>query len=226
VTAFPGPGGTPVVLSLFGNPRFLSEDLRAYEFGYRVQRGKLSLDTATFYNVYHHLASQSQGAPVFEAEPEPHILIPLIFGNMSSGNSMGLEVAANWNVTPYWKLSGGYTYLNMQLKNPPAAPGGRGFTAGNNPRNQFQLRSYLNLPGKLQLDAALYHVSPLVDQDVAAYTRVDLRLGWRLAESIELSVGAQNLLQKSHPEFDAADIGIVDEGQVKRNAYAKLTWRF
>src|SRR5207248_11629112 len=47
---------TTLFRSVFGSHQFNSEDLLAYELGYRVQATKnLSLDIATFYNNYSNL---------------------------------------------------------------------------------------------------------------------------------------------------------------------------
>jgi iron complex outermembrane receptor protein len=228
LAAFPGPGGLPVVLELLGNSNFTSEDLLAYELGYRAQRGRLSLDVATFYNVYHNLqTNDGPGAPFFVFGPPSHLVLPLTFGNHGAGETYGIEVSANCNVTASWRVSGGYSFLHMQVHSDTAMAGvALSSSQADNPRHQFQIRSYFNLPHKLELDAGLYHVSELAGQGIPAYTRLDLRLGWRLAESIELSLVGQNLLHKGHAEFNATDIGVIDEDQVRRSAYAKLTWRF
>src|SRR6059036_6256 len=50
------PTPLPAVVAVFGSHQFNSEDLLAYELGYRVQATKnLSLDIATFYNNYSNL---------------------------------------------------------------------------------------------------------------------------------------------------------------------------
>jgi iron complex outermembrane receptor protein len=227
LSTLPAPNGIPVVLDIFGNPNFKSETLLAYEVGYRAQRGKLSLDVATFYNAYGKLrVIQAAGAPIFEFGPPPHLILPTTFGNLAGARTYGIEVSANCSLTTNWKVSGGYSFLHMQSHSNSAIPGVTPPRPGDNPTHQFQIRSYYNLPHKLELDAGLYRVSRLAAQELPAYTRLDLRLGWRPAESIELSVGAQNLLHRSHAEFAASDIGIIDEDQVRRSAYAKLTWRF
>jgi iron complex outermembrane receptor protein len=226
LTTLPAPDGTPVVLDIFGNPNFKSETLLAYEVGYRAQRGKLSLDVATFYNVYGKLqTSQAAGGPIFEFAP-PHLVLTTTLGNLAGARTYGVEVSANCNVTTNWKVSAGYSFLRMQSYSNSAIPGVTPPSPGDNPQHQFQIRSYYNLPHKFELDAGLYRVSALPSQAVPAYTRLDLRLGWRPAESIEFSVGGQNLLHKGHEEFNATDIGIIDEDLVRRSVYAKLTWRF
>src|SRR5205807_8085996 len=46
----------PVIEAIFGSPLFRSEDLLAYEVGYRVQAtSSFSLDVAAFYNDYTNL---------------------------------------------------------------------------------------------------------------------------------------------------------------------------
>ena len=57
----------PVVESIFGSTQFGSEDLIAYEAGYRVQAtSSVSLDLATFYNYYTNLRSAEPGTPIVE----------------------------------------------------------------------------------------------------------------------------------------------------------------
>jgi hypothetical protein len=68
-------------------------------------------------------------------------------------------------------------------------------------------------------------VGRLPAQSVASYTRLDTQLTWRLAESLGLSLVGQNLLRDHHLEFNDA-FQSVNSSQVKRSAYAKLTWRF
>ena len=66
VSALPGPGGLDTLVSVFGNPNFKSEELLAYEVGYRVEPIKrVSLDFATFYNVYHDLRTVEPGDAIF-----------------------------------------------------------------------------------------------------------------------------------------------------------------
>lgn len=226
VAAFPGQNGLPVVVAILGDPRTRPETLRAYEFGYRAQaHDRLSLDIATFYNVYDSLRSSEPGLPFFETDPlPPHLVIPLRFNNLLRGETYGVELSTNVDLTNSWKLSGSYSFLRMQLHR---TPGGRDVTGeaaeGNSPRHQFQIHSYLRLPRNLELDTAMYRVSELPNQRVAGYTRLDARLGWRVSEGADLSVGLQNLLDSRHQEFGR---DAVVPSRIARSAYAKITWRF
>src|SRR6266699_2702155 len=61
------PTPLPAVVAVFGSQQFNSEDLLAYELGYRVQAtSSVSLDIATFYNNYSNLRSAEPGAPFVE----------------------------------------------------------------------------------------------------------------------------------------------------------------
>jgi len=228
IQAFPGPGGMPVIASVFGSPSPQSEVLNAYELGYRAQpHRKLSLDVATFYNAYHRLTSFEPGSPFFETDPlPPHLVAPLYYGNLLRGETYGLEAAINLDITRRWKLRGSYSFLRVQL-HPDATSRDTTSEAaeGDNPQHQFQLHSYLNLWRNVDLDTALYHVSSLRGQQVPGYTRIDSRIGWQIRENIEVSGGVQNLLDNRHPEFNGVDI-LVLPSQVRRSVYGKLTWRF
>jgi iron complex outermembrane recepter protein len=225
--AFPGPGGMPLIVTAFGNPSPNSEVLRAYEVGYRAQpQRKLSLDVATFYNVYDRLTTHELGAPFFEAHPLPHLVMPTYFGNLLRGETYGLEAAVNLDLSHRWKLRGSYSFLRVHLHRDPTSRDPSSEKAeGHAPRHQFQLHSYLNLRRNLNLDTAVYRVSSLRTRQIPGYTRVDAKFAWRLRESLEVSGGVQNLLDKRHSEFDGSD-SLVLPSQVRRSVFGKLTWRF
>jgi iron complex outermembrane receptor protein len=228
VAALPGPGGLDTLVSVFGNTNFKSEELLAYEVGYRVEPIKrVSLDFATFYNVYHDLRTVEPGAPTFESTSPPYVLVPQMFGNGMHGHTYGGEVSADWNVVDRWKLTGSYSLLNMHLQIDPSSLDVSNATAaaGQSPHSQFQVRSYLTLPRKFDFDSSLYYVGRLPALNTPAYTRVDARLAWHPTESLELSVVGQNLLDERHFEFiDAADQ--TQPSQAQRSVYGKVTWRF
>ncbi len=229
MAAFPGPDGTPNILAFFGNQNFKSETVLAYEARYRVQpNSKLSFDSAMFYNVYDRLQTFEPEAPFFEADPKPaHVIIPLVFNNLMRGKTYGAEASVNLNVTTGWRLAGSYSLLRMQLH--PYAESldviRNLAIEGTNPQHQFQLHSYLRLPRNFELDASLYHVSRLAYSQVPSYARLDVRLGWRIGEGVEISAGGQNLLDSRHEEFAGSDAAVLT-GQLKRSAYGKVTFRF
>ncbi len=226
--AFPGFGGVPVIVAAFGTTKPVSEVLNAYEIGYRAQpHRKVSLDIATFYNVYSQLTSFEPGLPFFETDPPPaHLVMPTYYGNGLRGETYGLEAAINFDVNRRWKLHGSYSFLRVQLHRDPTSTDTTSEIAeGDNPRHQFQLHSYLNLARNFDLDTALYYVASLRGQRIPRYTRIDARFGWHARENLEVSAGVQNLLDNRHPEFNGIDIQVVP-GQIRRSVFGKLTWRF
>ncbi len=92
------------------------------------------------------------------------------------------------------------------------------------PRQQFRLHSRADLGAQWEWDTTLYYVDRLEATDIAAYLRLDMRLGWRPREAIDLSVVAQNLLDHSHAEF--VPIEGIRATEVPRGVYGMLTWRF
>src|SRR5262249_50664556 len=73
----------PVVEAIFGSPLFKSEDLLAYEAGYRLQAtSTFSADVAGFYNSYSNLRSAEPGAPIVEGSPIPsYVVLPFVASN-------------------------------------------------------------------------------------------------------------------------------------------------
>ena len=74
---FPIPpgSGTPVEVILFGNPKFQTEHVVAYEAGFRAQPNtRLSIDVSTFFNHYDHLESLEPRAGSLRAKPRSRSL--------------------------------------------------------------------------------------------------------------------------------------------------------
>jgi iron complex outermembrane receptor protein len=228
-TALPGPGGLPMLVSLFGNPNFKNERLTAFELGYRnAWTSRFSLDSTVFYNRYRDLLSVEPGAMGVETNPAPmHLLVPESFGNGLYGETHGIELFANWKVSSSWTLSPGYTFFSMHLH--PFA-GSLDFTdaagtEGGSPDHKAQLRSSVSLPWNLQWNASAYFVNRLPAVSIPSYTRLDTNLLWKAGERVSVSVVGQNLLKDLHPEYAGPD-STVQPGMMRRAAYAKIIWSF
>jgi iron complex outermembrane receptor protein len=219
----------PLLISSFGNPGLQqSERLVSWEAGYRsALTSTLSVDLAAYYNRYTRLASTSVDTPFFELDPAPpHLVIPLRFSNLLEAEVHGFEASVNWQATRRWRLFAAYSLLLGKLS---AADPSVDLTLQRNPidsspRHQVQLRSYLDLPGRMELDAALYHVSSLPAAFVPAYTRLDVRLGWKATDRLILSLSGQNLLQSRHQEF--SPIVLAAPTEVPRTVYFTATAGF
>ena len=210
----------PTVLQVTGNTELKSENLLAYELGYRVKAtDKLFLDVATFYNVYNDLLTSEPVASVFPFSTSQN-------QNLMKGEAWGVEVASTWDIFDFWRVKAALTWFELDLFLEPGSQS-QSFTLANGASPQFQVnfRSYLDLPGGWELDAALNYVDELPDLGIEEYVRLDLRLGWHTSEHVELSVTGQNLLEPNHQEFNAF-AGGVQPALVPRSVYGKVTLRF
>ncbi len=224
-----GPGGLPALVYADGNPGFISEDLLAYEIGYRGEMSKnVSLDLATYYNVYDNLRGSLPGPPsLVTTGPAPYFIVPLNIVNNLYGRTYGLEASLDWRIMKRWSVHPGYASFAGVLHQVVAPVGIPALfeSIGDNPRHQAQLRSELDLPRRFQFDTNVYYVDQLVSQNIPAYTRVDAQLRWRVSESATVSVTGQNLLTPRHMEFNGPE-DLILPTEIPRSVYGKITWRF
>jgi len=157
---------------------------------------------------------------------------PALFDNFGRGCIYGAEIFTNWHLSKRWRVGSGLSFLQMKLFRDKASNDSSFETAvGNTPKHQIHVRSTLNLPRNFEWDVSAYFVGALrVDLGglstvrVASYTRLDTRVGWRAGETIDFSIGGQNLLAPRHMEFSRAYH--VHSTQVQRSVLGKMTWRF
>ncbi len=217
------PNMIPVEVTLVGNPDFDSEELMAYEIGYRFLWFRdLSMDLSGFYNDYDNLRIITQGAMITNPDS---LELPNYFTNASSARTYGGELALAWQATKCLKLNLAYGFLNSDMDEEKQA--------GLEPRHQVSLRTTIKLRHDLDLDLWLRHVdkvtvihldSPSGLYQVDDYTTLDLRLAWRPVQAMEISVVGQNLLDNSHMEFIQEDF--TSPTEVKSGVYGKITCRF
>jgi iron complex outermembrane receptor protein len=228
------PGSPPAVVTAVGDSAFDSEDLLAYELGYRVRPcERVSLDFATFYNEYSRLGTLTTGTP-FAGTPPVYLVVPEAIGNDSSAQTYGLEAAGNWQMLDWWRWQATYTWLHMRLHVDDASTTSPEVESqpGGSPQQQFSMRSLMDLPHQVQFDAALRYVDrlnvPMVTrttaQHVPQYFSLDLRLGWKPTKNVELSIVGQDLLHAEHLEF--APTFPTQTTEVGRSIYGKITWTY
>jgi len=222
--------GPLAVLEQVGSKQTQSEELVAYELGYRVQPAKnMSLDVSTYYNNYNRLLLGMPGAATPETSPliGTYFIIPISPINAGTAHSYGIETTAKWNPESWVELAGSYTLLEMTFDQPD--PLGYDFN-NKTPRQQFNARATFKLPYDVEFTTSAYYVDKIAaidlntGNDVPAYTRVDARLAWKPLDSLELSLVGQNLLDNAHQEFS----GFLYQGssQVPRTVYGNITWKF
>ncbi len=223
------------LVDLQPNPNFKSEPMISYEAGQRFDVGKrFSLDVSGFMSFYQDLGTLNQGPLEFvpaTAASYPYVQQDVFFGNSRYGQSRGVEAAVTFAPTKRWKLAGGYSWLRVTSGAYAGYPAtlSPAYRQNNSPQNQFQIRSYYDLTKTIQFDTALYYSGYLPDGDAPggftpAYLRGDVRLGWRPASGLEMSVGVQNAFDPSHPEMNSTFLQ--RRMDVPRNVYGSITWHF
>lgn len=226
INALVVPGAPPTVLSLLGDPGFKSEELIAYEAGYRLHPAEpLFFDAAVFYNRYNDLRSIEPGALFSESDPPPpHNVLPFFIENDLRAQTYGFELAANVKLAPWWLVQANYTFLRMDV-DPKRDSSDTTSKAGElqNPRNQVWIRSAMDLPENLTLDVIGRYVDRLPAYLVDSYVEMDVRLAWQLpARHVEVAVVGQNLLHDSHAEFSNP----TQRSEIQRGVYGSVTVRF
>ncbi len=213
-----------------GNSNYESEELLAYEAGYRVKpTHKTLIDFSTFYNDYSKLRTLDKGVGNTPTT-----------GNLGYGESYGFEINGKWQVTNDLRLESSYDYLKVNLhisKNSTddtsllGPTDGLQVAEGISPQNQFKLKSFYNITPKFEFDNILYYVDNLPTAGarynatgLPSYFRFDTRFGYLPTRNLDLSIGIQNLLDQRHREFKAALYN--NQTEVGRAFYAKLVWQY
>jgi iron complex outermembrane receptor protein len=222
---FPPP--FPTYVSIFGNNDVRSEELLAYELGYRVLPAKsLSVDTAFFFNVYDRLRTGEQGAPTAEGFPIPtNGLIPVVIDNELEGRAYGAELALTWQPMEHWRLYGSYSYMRMNLDKGDSLDSNAEDPERDVPTHTVYLRSSLDLAKGFPFDLVLRYVDSLPESDVRHYVEMDVRLAWMATPDLEIALVGQNLIHDEHFEADDTFFNI-QAAEVERGVYLSLSWRF
>ena len=200
-------------LFVLGNPDFESEKVTAYELGYRGNPStRVSVSASVFYNEYDDLRT---------VEITPDVLLPLRWGNLMRGSAYGFEAWADFQVTPWWRLSPGIRTLHKDLEFKEGSSGLVGVRqAGNDPSSRSYLKSSMDWR-RFTFDLMVRHVDELPDPFLESYTELNARLGWRITERLDFAVKGFNLLNETHLEYPA------DEGEaIRRSVMAELRYSY
>jgi iron complex outermembrane receptor protein len=195
------PSGIIVPLQVLGSDDVASEELTAYEAGYRHRVGEnLTFDVSVFCNDYEELI----------------YVPPTVFGffnNDGFAETYGGELAINWQPADNWRLFGGYSFTSVQVHGPVLQ--NDELTV---PQQMAQIRSALDVTDDLEFNSALYFVDHIPGLGIDDYFRLDIGLTWHVNQNFDISIWGQNLLDPQHPEFSA--------NEVERSVYVMGTLRF
>lgn len=213
----PSLAAAPLSVLGSGNPNVKSTELLAYELGHRWQpTDSVSLDTAVFYHHYNRLVDGEATVNFGNAT----VLNTAI--NRGTADSYGFEVSSKWHVNDWWRLTGAYSWLRVDLHDSTTSL----FGEGRDPRNQVSLRSSFDLPRNVELDLWSRYVSRLPSLGVPAYFDLDARLGWHATKNVEFAIVGQNLIAPRRIEFAQDQFTPTVVNRVERTVYAQISLRF
>uniref|UniRef100_A0A831XL89 TonB-dependent receptor n=1 Tax=Geobacter metallireducens TaxID=28232 RepID=A0A831XL89_GEOME len=219
----------PVLFSGFGSEDYQSEEVTAYELGYRVAPAEhFSLDMAAFYNNFSRLRTLEFEALFPETSPPPpHLVLPGITSNKMHGETYGVEAAAEWLPLDWWRLKAAYSFLEMRMRLDSDSNSlfYLGFTQDTSPQHQGSLRSSMDLGMNVELDLWLRYVDQLPEFDIDRYVTFDARIAWKPTRNLEFSLTGRNLVDNQHLEFKSTILATTPT-EVERSYYGKVTWRF
>ena len=229
-TAVPG-SPLPVQYAATGDASFGDESELSYQIGYRVKPWtNVSFDANASYNHYDDLRSFGESAPHVVLAPSPHLQISGPLGNSLGADTYSFELAANWQVTPTWRLAASYSLLEPHaFERGTATPSDAeivGLIDGGSPENQAQIHSYWDVTKTLSLNASVYYVDRLVNEGVPAYVRTDLNVVWRPQKNLDVTFGVQNLVDNQHPEFNRTAATYTAATEVPRTFYGAISYHF
>lgn len=210
-------GNFPLLLR--GRDDNRSENLEAYEVGYRQQTNEfLSWDATAYFHKYDDLQAlrllfPSVGLPYME-----------LFDH-GSADGYGLEVSATAKLMTNWSLRAWYTFQRISYnESPPALPGSSG-TSGSLPRNQVSLTNSFDLSCGQEFDLITRYVDNLPANGTPSYLAVDMRYSFRLQRHLRASIVGRNLFDRRHPEFESNRFTGDVATEVPRSVHAYLEWR-
>ncbi|MGA9335452.1 MAG: TonB-dependent receptor [Rudaea sp.] len=216
------PAPSQLLVVLQGSPDFTSESVIARELGYRAEFGTdVAASISAFYNNYHDVRSTGITADT---------ILPLYFQNNLEGETHGVELSVDYRVSDRWRLRGSFDPLKENLR---VKPGQLDINDAHNetadPAQRWSLRSSMDLPHRIELNASFRHIAARDINDgatigiVPGYNEMDIRLGWHATDTLDLSIVGQNLLHSRHAEYGFPDGSQV---QIERGVYGKIVWRF
>ncbi len=232
-------GGVPI-LNL-SDDGFDSEELMAYEGGFRIQPHEaVHIDVAGFYNDYDDLQTTTVNRVI--SPIAPLTLIETSASNDSKGEAWGIELFTRVELPvdvptlKKWTVDATYSYIDVDVERKSGVPisdalGGdsAGEDGDSEAHHTVGLRSRMSLDCNIEFDINWFYVSRIKDvgpgdNDVEAYHRVDLRGAWLPNDNVELSVVAQNIFESVHREWNTELF--VPGTKVPRTVYGKVALKF
>jgi iron complex outermembrane receptor protein len=216
----------PSFVRLQPNPGFTSEEMIAYEAGYRFHAlPALYLTASGFVNQLDNtLSTELLTAFAETTPPPPRLILPVTFANGLHGNSHGVEITGDVRPVSWWRGTANYSWLRVQMTRDPGSAdvSQERRYEGLSPQHQVQVVSSLDLPHRVSVDWLFRYISELTAGPVPSYATSNVRVSWQPHSQLEIAIVGQDLHDARHLEWPAGAAGNV---QIQRSAHVTLTWR-
>jgi iron complex outermembrane receptor protein len=217
-----------VISVLKGNRNFDSEQLIAYELGYRFQPHEtMLLDFTLFYNEYDKLRSFSPQGVTFPSQTAPLAAFILGVENKIKAETYGFEMAFDWQLSEQLTVRASYTYLDMQLHNGPN-PADKALAESNerqSPEHQVNLLSSYELMPDLTITMGGHYIDRLPASRVGSHIDIDAGLRWQATKNLNIALFGKNLLHDERFEFQQVLLAPVST-KTEREGYLMLELKF
>jgi iron complex outermembrane receptor protein len=215
----------PVVVRLFGNPDLCSEDLNAFELGWRWQpNAQFNLSLSSFAYDYAELQFITTETPYLQTTPVTAIIQPSRFDNGLWGECYGGEIVAQWQPRERLRLRLAYSLARTQLHTTLPDPFEYEHDEVTTPRNTVSLQVFHSLGAAWDLDTSVRYIDTVPFYHIPAYLSLDLRLAWHPTPAFEAALMGRDLFAPSHAEYRPAVVG--QAVRIPRSGEVRLTWRY
>jgi len=200
----PGVPGAACIVKQTGDGRAQTEHVKSYEIGARLRPTEKSLiEIAAFKIIYKGVLDTWQDRsnwPVNVASGITYEHLTNVLNGKGDGFEANFRVEANDQLT----LKGSYTYLHQNFVDYPVRDGQTKWTVLSNkfqdPRSRFHIGLSWDPTKMLEFDTNIYFNGPFRDGGVNGNHRLDMRVGIKPMDGLEISFVAQDMMNLKHLE--------------------------
>jgi iron complex outermembrane receptor protein len=218
-----------VISALKGNRSFVSEELIAYELGYRFQPyHSIQVDLSLFYNIYDNLLSFTPAGLSFPPQTAPLAAFVLELDNKIKAEAYGLELAFDWQPVENLKLRASYTFLKLQQHHNESNSADQ-FLAetaeGQAPEHQINILSSYQLTADLTLTLRGEYIDKLVPSKADSHFDMDLGLRYQMTKNLNVAFFGKNLLHDNRFEYRQGTLA-PEPTKIEREGYLVVELKF
>lgn len=224
-----GNAGTWYQLQQVGDGRARTEKVVSYEVGARVRPTEESLVELTAFTInYNGVLDTWQNRHPANNTYMARGIIPEFLTNVLNGYGTGLEANFRWRLFgDFMTLKGSYTFLHQSYHATPISDNETYWTVLSNiaqdPKHRWHVGLSLNPTRHIEFDTNLYYTGTFRGGDVPHYHRLDMRLGWKPSDELEMSVVGQDLMRASYQSNVDSIMGYAS--RIQQRYYFNVTYR-